>query len=201
MPAVRHHYVSQFYLKRFSRGTSEKPILEVVDFVARKRFAAPPDKVAFVKHFNTIDVPGYEPDAIEKDLSGVESELSVAVSRVCQSRRLDADSLSKIIYLMALYSNRNPGRREAFRDFQERTIKQLGMHVVASKETWAQEVERMRNAGAQISENVTYEQMKKFLESGAYSVDVANERQIEIEFEVIESAQQLLSRSTLESIQ
>jgi endonuclease-3 len=75
--ARRHHYVPKCYLKSFSIETAGEmdPRLYVFDAVERKSFRTRSKNVALERDFNTIDLEGHEPDAFEKAMATVESEI------------------------------------------------------------------------------------------------------------------------------
>jgi hypothetical protein len=74
-----HHYVPTMYLRGF---TGAKGQLLAIDQPHDKWFRTSPDNVAEKKNFNRIDVPGMDPNAIEKALSEFEGEVAPALERI-----------------------------------------------------------------------------------------------------------------------
>ena len=87
MVARRHHYVPKCYLNSFAAPKKGKQKPEVLSFDAtqRKCFRTATDNVALEKDFNTIDLEGHPPDAFEKALAEVESEIAPALVRIIDS--------------------------------------------------------------------------------------------------------------------
>jgi hypothetical protein len=84
MVAKRHHFVPKCYLESFSvkNPRKKKSNLYAFDAVERKVFRPAPDNVALQTDFNTIDLDGHEPDAFERAMASVESDIGPALVRI-----------------------------------------------------------------------------------------------------------------------
>lgn len=179
-PARKHHYVPQFYLRGF---TDEKGQLFVVDRPTEKTFRADPKNVAAQRDFNTVDVEGMAPDTIEKGLAEFEGEIAPALERVKATKSLtnktDRDLVMNLVCALAI---RNPRQRATINDFVGEIAQQIAQLSLATEERWNGQVERMKADGVwDNGTNLTYEDMKKFLEAGNYTIGVAKEFNIAME--------------------
>ncbi|MFZ3064317.1 MAG: DUF4238 domain-containing protein [Nitrospirota bacterium] len=75
MTARHHHYLSQCYLKGFTKGDSKKSKLTVIDFREKKLFETTPRNVGGIRDFNRIDIEAIDQNALEKSLSGKSSRV------------------------------------------------------------------------------------------------------------------------------
>src|SRR5579871_42759 len=87
MPARRHHYVSEFYLKRFV-ADRDHPHLYVIDRKEHKSFVTSPDNVALERDFHTIDTPGQPSDIVETMLAELEGNISRVFDRIIATRSI-----------------------------------------------------------------------------------------------------------------
>ena len=184
MTARRHHHVPQCYLRGFVKDRDD-PQLFVVDAKEARVFRTSPANVAAERDFNRIDVEGLPPDALEQGMSGFESEVSNALARIISARSiLDRNDRELLFNLIALMAARNPGRREMFRSVMEQTTKIIMGMALATPERWESQMRRAKADGYIALDAATdYEKMKAFIESGAYEIEVANERHIELELQ------------------
>lgn len=163
--ARRHHYVPKCYLKLFSAEVTGKQNRElfVFDGTSRKSFKTAPENVALERDFNTIDLDGHEPDAFEKSLASVESEIGPALLRISEAGSLEnADDKNLLLNLIGLLHVRNPRFREIKRDFHERVQKVVLDLVLSSKEMWESQFKRAQAAGYMPADAVPgYEGVKK----------------------------------------
>ncbi len=139
MVARRHHYVPKCYLESFATRISKKKksSLWVLDAVDKKSFRTSPENVALQTDFNTIDLEGHEPDAFEKAMSGVESDIGPALVRIIAARSLKNDE-DKILLLnlVGLLHIRNPRLREQSRNFRERVVKVMLNTLLSTRQMW-----------------------------------------------------------------
>ncbi|MFM0652914.1 PAAR-like domain-containing protein [Paraburkholderia sediminicola] len=115
--ARKHHYVPQCYLKGFARNRSKKSQLYVVDSAVKR-------------DFDRIEVDGEDPNLIELSYAEFESKLAPALVRMDAKGDFpdDADR-ALILELVALLAVRNPGRREAMRQFKEETTLTVSINI------------------------------------------------------------------------
>jgi Protein of unknown function (DUF4238) len=178
----KHHYVPQFYLRGFA---GDKAQLFVIDRSTETPFRTDPKNVAAERDFNTVDVEGMAPDAVEKGLAEFEGEIAPAIERIKTAKSLsvmkDRDLLMNLICALAI---RNPRQRTTINDFVGEIAQQIAQLSVGTEERWNTLVAQMKADGVwDESTNLTYEDMKKFVQERNYKIQVAKEFNIAMEIE------------------
>jgi hypothetical protein len=109
--------------------------------------------------------------------------LGAALERIIEKESVDdAEDAGLLLNFVTLLAIRNPRLRETIRDFHERVATQIVRVALATPERWTREMEKARAAGAITSKrDVSYEEMKKFVESGNYTMSLRTERHIQLE--------------------
>jgi hypothetical protein len=82
---------------------------------------------------------------------------------------------------------RNPRWRERIRQMHEDVSKGIMDLALATKERWEGEEEKARQAGYLSGKQISYEEMKAFHESGEYTIEVDNHRNLQLEFSGFEA--------------
>jgi uncharacterized protein DUF4238 len=188
MVARQHHYVPQCYLKGFARHR-EKPKLFVVDGKERRSFRTSPANVAVERDFHRIDVEGLAHDALENAFSGFESELSSALERIISARSInDANDRALLFNLIGLIYIKNPGMRETVRDFHERTAKIMLDLMTATPQRWSSQIRKAKQSGV-VGEDadMTYEEIRKFVQEGKFKIKLANARHLHLELSTFDA--------------
>jgi Protein of unknown function (DUF4238) len=178
----KHHYVPQFYLRGF---TGDKGQLLVTDRPSEKTFRTDPKNVAAQRDFNTVDIEGMDPQAVEKGLAEFEGEVAPALERIKAAKSLsvkeDRDLLMNLICALAI---RNPRQRATINDFVGEIAQTVAEMALATKERWESQVAQMKEAGVwDDSTNVTFEDMQKFVKDRKHKFEVAKEFNIGVEIE------------------
>lgn len=180
--ARAHHFISQCYLKGFTRNGAKKSKLFVVSLDELKTFETRPENVAHRRDFNRIE--GLPAGALESQLGKFETQVDRALLKIGADRTLDdAEAWIYVLNLAALFAVRHPLQRENVRQFMERTSKIVMDMALASPERWAAQLRQARAAGAISSDSdVPYEQLREFHRRGEYTIEVPTARHIDIEF-------------------
>lgn len=189
MTARKHHFISQCYLKGFAHYP-EKPKLFVVDAKARKTFSTQPGNVAHERDFHRVEIGGIDPDAVEKGLATLESEISPALERMTAAGRFSSDDdRALILNLAALFAVKNPRQRENRRDFTERVNKGIMRTVTATPERWKSQVDRLTTAGVwdREKDDLRYEVMRDFVERDEYEITMPVEGHLQSEFSAFDA--------------
>jgi Protein of unknown function (DUF4238) len=195
MVARRHHYVPQCYLNAFSleKEGRKKTELVVFDKVDRKRFNTAPDNVALERDFNTIDLERHSPDAFEKAMASVESDIGPALSRIRQARSLANDDRTWLLNLIGLLHIRNPGFRERKRAFHEAVAKRILDIALSSPEMWASQIEKVKRDGFLDKDvDTDYEKAKQSYEAGDFEIIMPVGAHIASEMDTFDHALPLL---------
>jgi hypothetical protein len=121
--ARKHHFISQFYLKGFAeKDGSKNPRMSVLNLKNKKTFKATAKDIAYVKDFNLINIPGVKADVVESMLSNFESKAAKAIREVHKTNKFEGENRLLILELMAMFTSRNPGRRENTTDFMSKVF-------------------------------------------------------------------------------
>lgn len=189
--ARRHHYVSQCYLKGFTDGRSKKSKLLVYDREARKVFATKPSNVASERDFNRIDWEG-DPNVLEKMLANFEGDADRSLRRLDDGAPFEGQDRENILQLVALFAIRTPRLREAWRRAQTQLAEHVMELALSSREMWESQVDQARENGVEFPGGTSYEEVKAFFDSKQYTIEVARERHIHLEFHAISAVLPLL---------
>ncbi|MFH1235431.1 MAG: DUF4238 domain-containing protein [Parcubacteria group bacterium] len=177
-----HHYLSQFYLKGFTRGRSKKSKLTVVNLKTQNKFETIPRNVGGVRDFNRIELEDADPEVLEQELATFEGKVATAIKAIEAQSKFDGDNKELVLNLIALLAVRSPEMRERFRKFHVDIAEIMMDLMLASKERWESIVKRMREDGHEVDADVSYEDMKDFQERKAYRISVPREQHIHLEF-------------------
>jgi hypothetical protein len=186
MTARHHHYLSQCYLKGFTKGRAKKSKLSVVDFKEKKSFQTSPRNVGGLRDFNRVDAPDADQNVLEHDLSKFESQAAQSLNSLRESLEFSGDTRDVILNLMALIAVRSPERREHMRQFHAQIAERVMDLTYDSKERWESQVAQVRKENPNFGKDITYEQAKKFFESKKYRINVAREYHIHTEMVQVE---------------
>jgi len=131
--ARHHHYISECYLRNFSVKQRKKRLLTVYSLSDQRVFETNPRNVGGIRDFNRVNVPGLEPDAVEKGWSDFEGQAANSIRNLSSTARFDGDDREVILHLIALFSVRSPQFREVMRKFTEDVSKSIMDLTLAKK--------------------------------------------------------------------
>ncbi|WNC69962.1 DUF4238 domain-containing protein [Thalassotalea nanhaiensis] len=192
MTARHHHYLSQCYLKGFTKGQTKKSKLSVIDFKQKKSFETKPRNVGGIRDFNRIDLEGVDQNAIETELSKFEGHAATALNRLKNSLDFSGETKDLVLNLIALIAIRSPERREHMRKFHAQLADVIMGMTLDSKERWESQVGQLKKTDPSYKNEVTYDQAKEFFDKKQYEIEVARERHIQIEMVQIDAILPLL---------
>lgn len=171
--ARRHHYVPQFYLAGFTPSGGRDDQLWVLDMSTGRRWQTGLSNIAVEKDFYRVEMEDEPPDAIEKLIEKIETLASPILRKTISTRTLpEGEDLRALVTFIALLSLRVPHARKPLASAVERLFKLLLRASSASEERWGIVLNRMRNDGVEVGEEVTYEQFRAFVESDRYGVQM-----------------------------
>jgi hypothetical protein len=184
--ARHHHYIPQGYLRGFAQTRGERQwYVNVTDLDQKRTFTTNLLNVCGERDFMRVEMEGYEPDKLEKEMSKFEAQCVESIRRIAQTGKFEGDDANHVMNLMALLAVRSPEMRENIRDFHERVAKRTMDLVLAKKERWEGQMRQLRETGEPVHENLSYEDMKEFHERGEYEVTVRREYHIGTEFRLM----------------
>lgn len=181
MTARHHHYLSQCYLKGFTKGRAKKSKLSVIDLKEKKSFETIPRNVGGMRDFNRIDIEGVDQNEIEKSLAEFEGKAATALKKLGETREFTGENKELILNLIAMIAVRSPERREHMRKFHTDIADRIMGLTLETKERWESQVAKLREEDPSYDNGTTYEEAKKFFESKEYDITVARERHIHME--------------------
>jgi len=134
MTARHHHYLSQCYLKGFTKGGGKKSKLAVIDLREKKHFETIPRNVGGIRDFNRIDVEGVDQNLLESSLAEFEGMAAAALRRLDKGEKFDGDVKGLILNLIAMLAIRSPEMREHWRGFMAQIAERTMDLTLATKE-------------------------------------------------------------------
>lgn len=184
--ARRHHFVSQFYLANFS-DSAKSGKLNVLDVETGKWFSASPMNVGVERDFNRVERENAPVDALEVALAQFEGEAAAALTRVVQSKSYPSDEdLNYLLNVVGLLHVRNPRSRSAYQDFRDRSLRALARQLVSDPEVFASTANSAAAAGYLDAASVSYREVKQFVESNEYMIEISLDSIHEMEFQVFD---------------
>lgn len=185
-----HHYVSQFYLRGFTKNGGTKENLCVYDKFQNKHFKSNPRNIASQRDFNRISHKE-NPNIIEDELAKVEGELSISFKEIIANKTYPSEKqFNHIINFITLVALRNPKKRSFFDDFYKQIADKFSMMTMASEEIY---LDQCRQAGIKEKDIIPYEKQKEFVEDKSrYTVEVNQEVHIQSELQNLDHLNDLL---------
>src|SRR5262245_23947523 len=110
----RSHYLSRFYLAGFANSSAPDVKLYVCDLEHGKSWPSNPGNSAIEKYFYAVDLPGEDPDAMEKILAMLEGKFSDVLRWVVANKRLpEGDDFDWFLNFVGSMGARTPRMRNA----------------------------------------------------------------------------------------
>jgi hypothetical protein len=139
----RHHVVSAFHLAEFTDNRSRYGRLFVFDKNLRKTWPSTPDRVAWLKDFNKVDVDGVDPMGVEKGFGKFEGVVAPILRAVVDNRKLPTgDDFDVLVSYAAFATLRVPRFRQILSGFVDGLAKQL-FRMSLSEEGGAKRARRL----------------------------------------------------------
>lgn len=170
--ARAHHFLSQCYLKRFTKLGTKKSSLTTLDLATKNIFCTIPKNIAQERDFNRIDRKGLDPDYLESELSSFESTAETAIYNIESTRKFEGENRIILLNLMALFAIRNPTRRDWWNSIIDRETKLLLSMATQNIGT--------RSNGVLITEDI-----KKILEEDNFKVVASTDSHIDLELSML----------------
>lgn len=185
-----HHYISQFYLRGFTKSGGTKENLSVYDKSQNKHFKSSPRNVASQRDFNRI-THDTNPNIIEDELAKVEGSLSISFKQLIEHKSYpNEEQLNHIINFVTLIALRNPKTRNLFDDFYRQIVDKFTMMTMASEEIY---LDQCRQAGIKDEDIIPYETQKAFTEDKSrYTLEINQEVHIQSELQALDHLNEIL---------
>lgn len=173
-PARRHHVVPRFYLRMFTTRERKKDLLWVIDKTTGKRWKATPDSAGHHKDYYKVEYSPSDPNTIEMRLGEIEAKASGVLREIVSNGQMpsgeDYDNFMAFVALMAV---RIPGVRNIFSKGMEQVAKMMLRMTYASRDRFETTREAMKRDGVHMGNEISYEQMKEFVESDRYKIEMS----------------------------
>ncbi|MFA5584661.1 MAG: DUF4238 domain-containing protein [Bacteriovoracaceae bacterium] len=188
--ARNHHYISQFYLRGFTKSGKSKEKIFVFDKHEQSFFASNPKNVGSKRDFNRISLEGKE-NILEEQLAELEGVLAPIFKKTIDIRKFPNDEdLYGILKFISMLAIKNPVVRHQFDDFWKTIADRFMTMTLMSEERY---LDQCRQAGIPEEKIVPYEQEKEFFnDKTRYTIDVNQEIHAFGESGVIEHLTNLL---------
>lgn len=174
--ARRHHVVPASYLARFTVGGMRRSKLWSLDLEEARWVPTTPGNAAHRRDFYAVEIPEAAKDVIEKKvLAPIEGGAKRVLDEIDSSLELPTgDDMEMLMHFVALMALRVPGRRDSYTAAMRQISDLMMREVLATRERWEQTVEAMQADGIDMSK-ASYDEMRSFIDSGEYEIDLANE--------------------------
>jgi len=106
--ARHHHFIPQFYLKRFAKPDNKKLKIIVIDLQKKVHLETTPRNVGGKKDFNRVETKGILPDGLENLLSSFEGKAENAIDEIRSNLKFQGEPRKCILNLIALLAIRSP---------------------------------------------------------------------------------------------
>jgi len=113
----RHHFLPASYLAGFTDSGNARDHLHVFDLRTRKIRRAKPSSVAYEKDLYRLDLPGFRPDWVEKDVwARFEGQIAPAsvIRKAIQDRALSGKDWAALLMFAAAVAARLPEAQDAY---------------------------------------------------------------------------------------
>lgn len=186
--ARNHHYVPQGYLAGFTDTGTRDGKLHVFDLSTGSSFQTRPRNVAAERDFNRVEIDGQDPDFLEKSLGALlEDKTTLAIRRIAQAQKFTGDDdFTYVINLLCLLVVRNPRARRSLASAKRQSAKIIGEMLVSDKKIWEHHNRKAREAGYVSGPDVSFEQMKAFIDGGEYTIEVDTHALVRTELSVFD---------------
>ncbi len=187
---IKHHFVSQFYLRNFTINGTKKETLFCYDKVKNTYFPANPEDICFIKNFNTISFPEKE-FIVETEQAKIEALLASSFKEIIETKKYPNDEqLVHILDFIALVSLRNPKTRAIFDKLYTDIADKLMSMTMSSEKIYQYQC---LQAGIKEEDIIPYEKHKKFIEDKSrYTLEVNQEVHIKSELKATEDLVNIL---------
>ncbi|GAB5433169.1 MAG: DUF4238 domain-containing protein [Epibacterium sp.] len=184
---ANHHFIPQFYLRGFADGVGRKARVFTFDSDTKSIFKTLVRNVGSRRHFFRVEADGVDPNYVEDAMAEIECEIASHLAEVIEAKSFPtSEHFNSVMNLLANVSVRNPRLRDNMSEFHKDIVQWMAHLSLSSKEVWESQVDQMREEGVPLKEDVSYEDMKNFIESTDYEIVIDQTYLIGLELQMIE---------------
>lgn len=193
---ANHHFIPQFYLRNFSgAGDRRKSKVFCFDQSTKKSFETLVRNVGSRRHFFQINVEGFDPNHVEDGMAEIEGEISGHLAEVIAARKFPSEAhYSSVMTLMANVAVRNPRFRSMTEKFHLQIVNRMIKLLLKDRDRFTENVKQVRKNGVPIRDDITYEEMKNFIESDQYKIVIDQTYLIVLELDAVPTVLKQLVR-------
>lgn len=191
--ARNHHYLSQCYLRGFSKNGGKKSKLTAFSLREGKVFETSTRNVGGVRDFNRIEAEGVEPNILESSLAEFEGSVATELKNLSQGLPFTGNTKEIILSFISLLAVRTPAMREHMESQITPIIDMIARLTVSSQERYEHTVKDYEEkTGTALADQVSYEQMRKFVQEGNYKISLKREFLIAAEIQISKAVDETL---------
>jgi hypothetical protein len=193
---VNHHFIPQFYLRGFSDAVDRrKSQVFVFDQSTTKAFRTLVRNIGARRNFFRIDVEGFEPNHVEDGMAEIEGEIAPLLEEVIATKSFPSDAhFSSVMMLMGNVAVRNPRFRSMIEDLHVKIGNGMMRMTLQDKGRYHDSIREARQQGAPIRDDISYEDMKAFIERGEYKIAIDQTYLIGLELDSVPTVVEQLAR-------
>ncbi|EPV7105035.1 DUF4238 domain-containing protein [Escherichia coli] len=193
--ARHHHYLSQCYLRGFTKNGGVKSKLTAIDMKKKKSFETSTRNVGGVRDFNRVEIEGIDPNVLESSLADFEGSVATELKNLSQGALFAGETKNTIISFISLLAVRTPVMREHMTSQITPIIEMIARMSVATQERYEHAIREIEEStGNTIASNVSYETVRDFVESRNYNISIKREFLIAAEIQASKAVEEALDR-------
>jgi hypothetical protein len=191
--ARKHHFLPQFYLKGFAKQKGKVWQTCALDLKEKRQFTPNIDSVAAVRDFNRIDAEGLAPDALEQAMSSLETRFADVFTEMSKHQSIPTgENFIVLLNFIALGAARNPQFRNQLESMHDKMGRMAAQSLTADKKTWDNITAKAKAKGLKLDDSVSFEDIKKFVDSNAYDVKISTLWRLDLELTAVDAVLQTL---------
>jgi hypothetical protein len=193
---VNHHFIPQFYLRGFSDAADRrKAQVFVFDQSTRKSFRTLVRNIGARRNFFRIEAEGFDPNHVEDGMAEIEGEIAPRLAEVIATKSFPSNEhFTSVMLLMGNVAVRNPRFRSMLEDFHVKVAGGMMRASLQDKERYQDSIKQAREGGAPIRDDISYEDMKDFIDGGNYNIAIDQTYLIGLELEAVPTCVEQLAR-------
>lgn len=193
---VNHHFIPQFYLREFSDAAEKrKAQLFVFDQSTKKTFRTLVRNIGARRNFFRIEAEGFDPNHVEDGMAEIEGEIAPRLAEVIETKSFPSDDhFTSVMLLMGNVAVRNPRFRSMIEDLHVKMASGMMRAALKDKDRYEESIRQAREGGAPIRNDISYEDMKSFIERGEYNIAMDQTYLVGLELDAVPTVVEQLAR-------
>jgi hypothetical protein len=193
---VNHHFIPQFYLRGFSDAADKrKAQVFVFDQSTRKSFRTLVRNIGARRNFFRIEVEGFDPNHVEDGMAEIEGEIAPRLAEVIETKSFPSDDhFASVILLMGNVAVRNPRFRAMLENLHIKIASGMMRMALQDKDRYEDSIRQAREDGVPIRGDLSYQDMKAFIDSGSYKIAIDQTYLIGLELDAVPTVVEQLAR-------